>query len=117
MGYCTDIGPRATEFICDCCSGKNVQVFCTCMFLIYSIFFLVLVGGITFYLVQKFRGIAGVRQVKQTKTQIGMDGALFFPSRLKILDDWQYFEVLLLWICFELLSRMIFLTTGIVALN
>lgn len=46
-----------------------------------------------------------------------MDGTLFFPTRLKILDDWQYFEVILLWICCELLSRMIFLTTGIVALH
>jgi hypothetical protein len=89
MAYCTNIGPRDSQFICDCCSGKNVQVFCTCMFLVYSIFFIVLVGGITFYLIQKFRGIAGVRLSKQNKSHsIGMEGALFFHGRLKILDSW-----------------------------
>jgi len=46
-----------------------------------------------------------------------MDGSLFCPNRLKSLDDWQYFEVILLWIACELFSRMMYLSTGIVALS
>ena len=117
MAYCTDLGLREENFICDCCGGTNVQIFCTCMFVVYSVFWLVLVGGITFYLIQKARGIAGVRQINKSSKKIGMDGSLFCPNRLKSLDDWQYFEVILLWIACELFSRMMFLTTGIVALS
>lgn len=108
----------AQDFSCDCCGSRQAQIFCGCMFAIYALFLGVLIIGCIFYIVQKQRGITGVKSVKtHQQNDIGMDGSLFCPGKFKRFDELQYFEVIMLWIVCELLARMLFLSSGFTALH